>query len=245
MHISSARRAFTLVELLVVIGIIALLISILLPSLSRAREAAKGVMCLSQLRQIGIASATYTNEYNGYLFPSWMDPNGNGINGKPVASLTDMLARYLPTTLGQTVWVCPNAYTDSTNQYPLAYGANANIHIYYCWDGGLGAFRQMKKATQVRRPSDVVSVMDTSQSSGAWTSAGWITYSDAPWINNDWEADQYFDIITGYDNTDKPGAYHPRYRHNGNQTAGVLYVDGHAEMVHVKDLRYKNFSTNR
>jgi prepilin-type N-terminal cleavage/methylation domain-containing protein len=57
-------RAFTLVELLVVIGIIAVLISILLPSLSKAREAAKRTQCLSNLRQMGIYLNMYANAYN-------------------------------------------------------------------------------------------------------------------------------------------------------------------------------------
>ncbi len=64
------RRAFTLVELLIVIGIIATLIAILLPVLSRVRVAANRAACASNMRQIGIALVMYANENKGAIPPT-------------------------------------------------------------------------------------------------------------------------------------------------------------------------------
>jgi prepilin-type N-terminal cleavage/methylation domain-containing protein/prepilin-type processing-associated H-X9-DG protein len=67
------RPAFTLVELLVVIGIIALLISVLLPALNRARQAGNDLKCLSNIRQLTTAAMMHATEHDGY-FPSSSDP---------------------------------------------------------------------------------------------------------------------------------------------------------------------------
>src|SRR5438552_6244373 len=73
---------FTLVELLVVIGIIAVLISILLPSLNKAREAAKRTQCLSNLRQIAVFLNMYANAYKGVV-P--LGANSGGAAGRDIS----------------------------------------------------------------------------------------------------------------------------------------------------------------
>jgi prepilin-type N-terminal cleavage/methylation domain-containing protein/prepilin-type processing-associated H-X9-DG protein len=76
-------NGFTLIELLVVISIIALLIAILLPALSKARAASKQIACASNIRQVGIAVTAYALEHNNLMPPrrlstvSWDDWNSN------------------------------------------------------------------------------------------------------------------------------------------------------------------------
>ncbi len=71
----SAKRAFTLIELLVVVAVIALLVSILLPALSAARARARASVCMSNLRQIGLALRAYADDYQGQVPQGAAEPS--------------------------------------------------------------------------------------------------------------------------------------------------------------------------
>src|SRR5947209_1982549 len=80
-HARPPRRAFTLVELLVVVGVIALLISILLPALAKARDQAMKIKCMSNLRQLDMAFLMYVNANRGrFPFIASLHNNPAGID---------------------------------------------------------------------------------------------------------------------------------------------------------------------
>ena len=122
--------AFTLVELLVVIGVIALLIGMLLPALTRSRQQSNSVVCQSNLRQIGLAMLMYADQYDGFLFPPEMGYDAQHVIPYPDTGVPGTIHNVWPVVVfgvwNPPVMICP------TDQEPLEqHSYVVNSHMAY------------------------------------------------------------------------------------------------------------------
>ena len=106
-----SRSAFTLVELLVAMVVIAILAAILLPALSGAKSKAANVTCLSQLKQLGVAARLYAEDNNAILPAAELLPSNPTDPQKPLPRIRDALGPYVGKTSGTnvtpSVFKCP------------------------------------------------------------------------------------------------------------------------------------------
>ena len=105
-------RAFSLVELLVVCGIIVVLAALLLPALSRAKSKARNIACVNQLKQLGVAVRLYAEDNAGKLPVAELLPSNPSNPGHPLPRISDVLGPYVskvaPTNASATVFKCPS-----------------------------------------------------------------------------------------------------------------------------------------
>jgi prepilin-type N-terminal cleavage/methylation domain-containing protein/prepilin-type processing-associated H-X9-DG protein len=181
-------RGFTLVELLVVIGIIALLIAIILPSLNKARQSATNIKCLANLHSMGLAMNLYATNNHGIIPPGFgaaldnvSGANSNNGNG---GNFDDVLSLYMPgqarnTTVSSTglrsssnVFTCPGAVIPVLGTVAINYACSCASSINgqnmggfaYLWTGTANLPPQpWTKLSQIRRPTEIIAIGDANQ----------------------------------------------------------------------------------
>lgn len=157
-------RGFTLIELLVVIAIIAILAAILFPVFAKAREKARQTSCLSNLRQLGVASLTYAQDYDEVLPTGERTVDGDDATTRQPTWWYNLVEPY---TKSKQLIVCPSYIQGNDPANKLGYGINSCMMCpHWC------SHDNWASLSGIRRPSEIVLYADSSFWLGCcWTIA--------------------------------------------------------------------------
>ena len=218
-------HGFTLIELLVVISIIALLLSILMPSLQKAKEAARKVICLSNLRSTGMVWSLYTMDNNGVILPvnsassQWYDELPKYLFG----SDTSLFRAKWPEKPGSSILMCPSnkaSFIHNDNVYATNYAMNNRCGI--TWSSGSTSWFPVKSVNIVR-PSEKVIFSDARVTNGTYAGH---TYKYT-WTWSD-PSIYYFGVDYWV------GRFH------GKDGANFMWADGHSSLKNYENWDVRN-----
>jgi prepilin-type N-terminal cleavage/methylation domain-containing protein/prepilin-type processing-associated H-X9-DG protein len=247
MKLPRSRAGFTLIELLTVIAIIGILAAIIIPTVSKVRDSARGAKCTAQLREIGTATQIYTQENKGYPFFTadnpwtfYLEPYFN--SRRPGSNVYS----------NSSVVTCPSASfgpADPSQGFSRTYSANPFIIVKRT--SSTDTVTRLVNPARVVRMSEILLFADgiqVSTTSGSSQSALvevdvcklMPALPDVANANNPIDRSPDVDSVVG--GATVTGG-HLRHRHGGGK-ANVVFADGHVAAYAQQELKQRNFAIN-